>query len=291
MTRMWLPELTADGSATFFSAEFGETFHSRTGAQREALEKFAIATALATKSHRSHLTLLDICYGLGYNTAAALALIWQQHPQCHVTVVGLEIDATIPVAALEILPPWPESVLEVLRALAHQHYYTSSNCQAQLHLGDARQTIQTLVASGFQADAIFLDPFSPQRCPQLWTVEFLGMVARCLAVDGYLATYSRAAAVRSGLLAAGLQIGTLPLPTTPQAPHEWSQGTIARWQATGLVPLSGMEQEHLQTRAGIPYRDPTLTDTAEQIRARRRAEQQTSTREPTTQWRRRWRID
>jgi len=286
---VWLPQPTADGSATFFSAEFGESFHSRTGAQQEALEKFAIATALEEKSQRSHVTLLDICYGLGYNTAAALDVIWQRHPHCHITVVGLELDATVPVAAIAIMPPWPESVLEVLRALAHHHRYTTANCQAQLCLGDARQTIQDLAASGFQADAIFLDPFSPQRCPQLWSVEFLRVVARCLAPDGYLATYSRAAAVRSALLAAGLHIGTLPL-CAPHAPHEWSQGTIARWQSSGLIPLSAMEQEHLQTRAGIPYRDPCLIDTPQQIQARRYAEQQTSGRESTSQWRRRWGI-
>ncbi len=285
----WVPQRTADGSVTFFSPEFGERFHSHTGAQQEALEKFAIPTALPEKSHRSHLTLLDICYGLGYNTAAALEVIWQAHPHCHVTIVGLEVDGTVPAAAIAHLPPWSPSVVAVLEGLASHQRYSAPNCQAQLHLGDARQTIQVLVRSGLQADAIFLDPFSPQRCPQLWTVEFLSQVAQCLAADGYLATYSRAAAVRSALLAAGLHIGTLPV-RSPQASHEWSQGTLARWQASGLLPLSPLEQEHLQTRAGVPYRDPSLTDTADQIRQRRHLEQQTCQRESTSQWRRRWGI-
>jgi tRNA U34 5-methylaminomethyl-2-thiouridine-forming methyltransferase MnmC len=143
-----------------------------------------------------------------------------------------------------------------------------------LLLGDARQTIQTLVEPGFQADAIFFDPFSPRRCPQLWTVEFFTWVARCLAPTGRLATYSRSAAVRSALLATGLSIGTIPLSDRP-LPHEWSQGTIASWDGRSLHPL----------------RDPQLTDTAAQIHARHQQEQQHATCESTSSWRRRWGIE
>lgn len=289
LTSIWPPQPTADGSLTFFSLEFGETFHSLEGARQEAFEKFAIATDLPRKAHASHLRLLDICYGLGYNTAAALDVIWQHNPTCQVTVVGLELDPRVPQAALSVMPPWPASVQKILEGLAGQQRIASPQCEARLLIGDARQTIQDLVSQGFQAEAIFLDPFSPQRCPQLWTVEFLGLVAQCLAPEGHLATYCRAAAVRSALQAAGLYIGTLPI-VAPQHSHEWAHGTVARWQADQIIPLSPMEQEHLQTRAGIPYRDPQLRDSPEAIRSRRHAEQQTSSRESTSRWRRRWGI-
>ncbi|URR36317.1 MnmC family methyltransferase [Thermosynechococcus sp. HN-54] len=289
LNSIWQPQPTADGSFTFFSPEFGETFHSLGGARQEAFDKFAIATDLPRKAQASQLKLLDICYGLGYNTAAALEVIWQHNPTCYVTVVGLELDPRVPQAALAVMPPWSASVQEILQRLADQQQATTPQCQAQLLIGDARQTIQDLVRQGFQADAIFLDPFSPQRCPQLWTVEFLRLVAQCLALEGHLATYCRAAAVRSALQAAGLHLGTLPI-AAPQHSHEWAQGTVARWQADQLIPLSPMEQEHLQTRAGIPYRDPQLRDSPEVIRSRRQAEQQTSHQESTSHWRRRWGI-
>lgn len=289
LTPLWQPRPTADGSLTFFSPEFGETFHSLEGARQEAFEKFAIATALPTKAQAPHLQLLDICYGLGYNTAAALEVIWHHNPACQVTVVGLELDLRVPQAALAVMPPWSGSVQAILEGLAQRQQVTKPQCEAHLLIGDARQTIQDLVRQGFQADAIFLDPFSPQRCPQLWTVEFLNLVAQCLAPEGYLATYSRAAAVRSALREVGLHIGTIPI-ETPRPRKEWAQGTVARWQAAQLIPLSPMEQEHLQTRAGIPYRDPHLQDSAPIIRARRQAEQQASRRESTSRWRHRWGI-
>ncbi|BAY50911.1 tRNA (5-methylaminomethyl-2-thiouridine)(34)-methyltransferase MnmD [Thermosynechococcus vestitus] len=289
LNSIWQPQPTADGSFTFFSPEFGETFHSLGGARQEAFEKFAIATDLPGKAQASHLRLLDICYGLGYNTAAALEVIWQHNPTCQVTLIGLELDVGVAQAALGVMPPWPASVQEILEGLARQQRVSTPRCEARLLIGDARQTIQDLVCQGFQADAIFLDPFSPQRCPQLWTVEFLSLVAQCLAPEGHLATYCRAAAVRCALQEAGLHLGTLPI-VAPQHRHEWAQGTVARWQPDQLIPLSLMEQEHLQTRAGIPYRDPHLRDTAQAIRWRRQVEQQTANRESTSRWRQRWGI-
>ncbi|HEY9664103.1 MAG TPA: MnmC family methyltransferase [Allocoleopsis sp.] len=288
----WIPQPTADGSFTFFSAEFGEAFHSSQGAKAEAFVKFAQATQLAEKAHSPQLRLLDVCYGLGYNTAAALETIWAINPQCQIQVYGLELDRTVPQAA--IVPPliesWSPQVQVILQALALQQTYTTSPLQAHLLIGDARQTIQQVQQTGFQADAILFDPFSPRRCPQLWTVEFFTLVARCLAPTGRLATYSRAASVRSAMLEAGFSIGSIPFETPQADSHEWSQGTIASFNATNLPPLSDLEQEHLHTRAAIPYRDPSLTDPTNVILERHDQEQQQSSLESTSSWRRRWGI-
>lgn len=287
----WLPQPTRDGSFTFFSEEFGEAFHSYTGAKAEALLKFAQATDLTQKAQQSQLCLLDVCYGLGYNSAAALETIWRVNPNCHIELVGLELDATVPRSA--ILPPlmavWSPTVQTVLNSIALDHHCTTLTLHARLLIGDARQTIRSLNQQAFQADAIFFDPFSPRRCPQLWTVEFFTAVSHCLARNGKLATYSRSAAVRSAMLAAGLCIGTLPI-AAPHLPHEWSEGTIGAFDPTSLHPLTCLEQEHLQTRAAVPYRDPQGTDPAEVILQRHWAEQQHCSLESTSSWRRRWGI-
>lgn len=282
----WIPQLTHDGSFTFFSEEFGEAFHSSQGAKAEALSKFAQATCLAEQADRLHLCLLDVCYGLGYNSAAAIETIWQANPNCKVTLYGLEQDPSVPLAAIDLLGDWSSSVQTALRQLAQTQHCESDRLTATLLIGDARQTIRSL---SVQADAIFFDPFSPRRCPQLWTVEFFQQVARCLSPTGKLATYSRSASVRSAMQMAGLSIGTIPLGAR-HLPHEWSQGTVAAYTNDGLHPLSKMEQEHLQTRAAIPYRDPQLCDQPEKILQRHQQEQQRSTLESTSSWRRRWQI-
>jgi tRNA U34 5-methylaminomethyl-2-thiouridine-forming methyltransferase MnmC len=287
----WVPQPTEDGSFTFFSDTFGEAFHSRQGARAEAIHKFAQATALAQRAQQPQLCLLDVCYGLGYNTAAALETIWNVNPSCEVELYGLELDATVPQAAIapSLIQHWSPIVQTVLQKMALAHTCTTPCLEATLLIGDARQTIQTLCQSGLQADAIFFDPFSPRRCPQLWTVEFFALVARCLTPQGLLATYSRSAAVRAAMQAAGLVIGTIPLGAT-HLPHEWSQGTVGSFEAQTLHPLSQMEQEHLHTRAAVPYRDPTLSDPAPVILERHEQEQARSTLESTSSWRRRWGI-
>ncbi len=287
----WIPRQTGDGSFTFFSEEFAEHFHSDNGAKQEAFQKFARVTNLSANAQSGSIALLDICYGLGYNTAASLETIWNNDAACQVTLYALERDASVPRAAIAppLIESWTPEVQGILTAIAQQHYCRTPRLDARLLIGDARHTIQPLVQQGFQADAIFFDPFSPRRCPQLWTVEFFSVVARCLGPQGILATYSRSASVRAAMLEAGLSIGTIPL-ERPGLSHEWSQGTVAAFQADILHPLSPMEQEHLKTRAAIPFRDPGLTDPAQSILERHQQEQQSCTLEATTQWRRRWGI-
>ena len=135
----------------------------------------------------------------------------------------------------------------------------------------------------------FLDPFSPRRCPQLWTVDFLKDVASCLAPGGLLATYSRSAAVRAALIEVGLHIGTVPIVEESPA-HVWAQGTLASDRPDDLTPLSSMEQEHLQTRAGIALRDPTKMASADEILDGQSVAQAQSDRESTSSWRRRWQL-
>ena len=283
-TSVFTPKLTADGSFTFFCAEIGESFHSIQGAKEEAQLKFVEPCQIAQKTQKPILRLLDVCYGLGYNTAAALEVIWANNPSCRVELVALELDPAVPRAAIaqNLLTSSPPPIPQLLEVLATSLQVETDRFHAQLRLGDARTVIQQLHQSNFQADAIFLDPFSPPRCPQLWTVEFLHHVASCCATDGRLATYSCAASVRSALIAAGLKIG----PTLQVGGRQ--PGTVASFTATDLPILSERSQEHLQTRAAVPYRDPQLCDPAHVILQRRQIEQQASSLEPSSHWHKRW---
>jgi tRNA U34 5-methylaminomethyl-2-thiouridine-forming methyltransferase MnmC len=281
----FIPQATADGSFTFFSKEFGESFHSHYGARQESYLKFVDVTQLVHKAKKPVLRLLDVCYGLGYNTAAALQSIWAVNPTCYVELIGLELNAAVPQAAIthNLFDSWASEYTEILTQLAFEYQVKTHRCKAKLFIGDARSSIQQLNEANFLADAIFLDPFSPPQCPQLWTIEFIKRLALSLNEDGILATYSCAAAVRTALLAAGLQIGSTP-PVGRRTP-----GTMAAHKKfPPSSNLSPAEKEHLLTRAAIPYRDPELSDSAVVILKRRQLEQQASPLEPTSRWRKRW---
>lgn len=73
--------------------------------------------------------------------------------------------------------------------------------------GDARSTLPEW---GGQADAWYLDGFSPAKNPELWGEGLLRDVACHTAPTGTFATYSAAGFVRRGLQAAGFQVERVP---------------------------------------------------------------------------------
>ncbi|AGI66280.1 hypothetical protein DUF752 [Octadecabacter antarcticus 307] len=70
-------------------------------------------------------------------------------------------------------------------------------------VGDARDT---LADWNGQADAWFLDGFSPAKNPELWEDALLAQVAAHTASGGTVATYTAAGFVRRGLAAAGFRV-------------------------------------------------------------------------------------
>jgi len=279
------PQVTEDGSHTFFSTEFAEAFHSIHGAKKEAEVKFVQPTKLREiAEQQSEVKILDICYGLGYNSAAAIAAIWQVNPQCKIELMALELSLAVPQNAIahNLLSTWQEPIPQLLTELAQKLKVNHPLLSGKLLIGDARQTIQRLDLQNWQADAIFLDPFSPPKCPQLWTVEFLQLVASCLKPSGRLATYSCSAAVRTALALAGLKYGSTP------GMGRKSPGTVANFDDRELTPLSLQEQEHLHTRAATPYQDPALSYSSQEIKLKREQQQLSSGLESTSQWKKRW---
>ena len=61
-----------DGSFTAYSKEFDEHYHStKDGALQESLQKHVIPALYHVKD-KEQISILDICFGLGFNTLATL---------------------------------------------------------------------------------------------------------------------------------------------------------------------------------------------------------------------------
>ena len=290
---------TADGSFSLHSDLFAESFHSSGGALEEANSKFVLPAQLDRFPSGGCLRVLDVCFGLGYNTAALMAALPNAGGPS-LECWGLELDRSplrLALAESRFIALWPKHVVAALGALSVDGYWQDSRRQllVQMLWGDARQQLQNL-PKDLRLDLILLDAFSPGKCPQLWTEEFLQSLAALLAPGGRLLTYCRAAAVRTSLRHAGLELRSL-LPK-PLEGAGWSSGTLAWSPNAGDQLLSEtspvwrglslMEEEHLQTRAGVPYRDPSGTDAAAAILKRRQQEQALSDRPSTSAWQRKW---
>lgn len=79
--------------------------------------------------------------------------------------------------------------------------------EVEVIVGDARET---LPAWAGQADAWFLDGFSPAKNPELWSADLMAMVAAKTAAGGTFATYTAAGHVRRSLSAAGFAVSRQP---------------------------------------------------------------------------------
>ena len=79
--------------------------------------------------------------------------------------------------------------------------------QLEIIAGDARESLPRWDG---QADAWFLDGFSPAKNPELWEDELLAEVARHTCSGGTAATYTAAGFVRRGLETAGFSVSRVP---------------------------------------------------------------------------------
>ena len=207
------PVACKDGSWTFYNELVGEAYHTPLGAALEAREKFAAAVGLEVLAKKGRVVILDVCYGLGYNTAAALERIHATNPSCEVVVYGLESDRSIVVDALRL--PFPFAHKEVFSALASSFdegqasfVFTQGNVSLTVLVGDARVRVAE-VAERF--DVVFFDPFSPSKQPEMWSDSFLRSVRDRCAPGAVLVTYSCARKVRESLASAGFLVEDGPV--------------------------------------------------------------------------------
>ena len=148
--------LTADNTETFLNEEVGESYHSQTGAVEEALKKYAIPCKISEVAKSGSLRILDVCFGLGYNSAMAIDVALKENPNCEIEVVGLEFDPKIISSIQEVNPP--------IQFYTQYKNFNPKNLEIKqgkivikIILGDARETCKMLKENYF--DAIFFDPF------------------------------------------------------------------------------------------------------------------------------------
>lgn len=182
---------------TAFSEAYQEHYHSVScGALQETLHKHVIP-AMHYCQDRAHVRILDICFGLGYNTLATLWYLSQHHPEKTVTILSPEMDQGL-ISSLSSLdyPAEFEAFQPIIQDLTSKHYYIDEKYRIELYLGDARR----LIAERKQeVDVVYQDPFSMKKNPELWSWEYFSALTSLLASDGLLTSYSTSSRFRIAL--------------------------------------------------------------------------------------------
>lgn len=253
---------TGDGSYTLYHPEYRQHFHTLAGAASETENKFIKPCRLGERLQTGDVKLLDIGFGLGYNAAGALKTA--QDIACgRLEVITLEHDLNALRAALGL---FPENSFEagLISALLKKGFWAGEYGSIRLITGDARQIVAGLDE---KFDCIFMDGFSPDKNPELWSLDFISALKKMLKEHGVIATYSSAFPVRGAMLKCGLQI------TESDAFGRKRGGTVAAVELNGCVGTTLPEKElNIITRstAGVPYRDPGLNNSRDHILEYRR---------------------
>ncbi len=262
---------TEDGSYTLKSDEISgkaEKMHTIHGAITESREKFVKPSLLENKKD---IKVLDICSGLGYNAAALLEYLdLKNNREIKLDLDMVEISPEVLAAGLLI--PSPIKSHHIIKKAYEEELINQSfaklklvkssippNINFNIFTRDAREVVTQLKPKYY--DAIFLDPFSPSKSAELYSVEFLRELKRIIKNDGIISTYTSAAPVRSGFIDAGFHIGEGPVFGRK------SGGTLASLNLENIkVDISDDDERMIAlSDVGIPFKDPDLNSTSNEI--------------------------
>ena len=200
------------------SQRFGDIYFSREGGLDETRAVFLHGCGLPQAfTGRAHFTVGELGFGTGLNILALLDLWRRTHtPGQTLSIFSVEAYPLSRDEAARALSAWPELADLSQRLLDawprrtrgfHRLDWPQLGVTLDLAIGDVEWALGQWRG---QADAWFLDGFSPALNPQMWSDPVLAGVAARSAPGARLATFTVAGAVRRGLEAAGFAVSKRP---------------------------------------------------------------------------------
>jgi len=207
---------TADGSNTYISKVFGETYHSRHGALQESLHVFIDHGLHRFRSEFPDLPEIRIFeMGLGTGLNALL---------CATLPSELYLKTKLYYTSVEKFPLSPEEA-QGMSFEKHIEDPEASTIFHQVHQSDWGEWINLREGFFFQKlkgdffdlqlkdhHIIFYDAFAPAAQSELWTQEACELLFEMLAPHGIITTYCAQGQFKRNLKAAGFEVEALPGP-------------------------------------------------------------------------------
>lgn len=197
--------LSDDGSYTAFSKEYNEHYHStKDGALHESLTKH-VQPALKLKKSQEKIVILDICFGLGFNTLATIYYAQEHNLNSKIEIYSPELDSSLINSLSDFIYPKEfDNYKHIILELIATNRYEDEKIKIELFLGDAREYIKKFENEMF--DIVYQDAFSPSVNPILWTQEYFRDISKSIKKDGILTTYSMAFKTRLALYENGFNV-------------------------------------------------------------------------------------
>jgi len=189
-----------DGSVTIWNELYHDYYHPKSGAYKQANELFVDKSGLKERLKKGDVKLLEIGFGMGYNTYVALELA-QILATSRLYVNVIDHDRMLLRQSAHIIP----NALHVtmLNALFEAKRYEDAFTSVEFLNAEARYAI-TLLDEPY--DVIFLDPFLESNNASLVTLEFFQSLRKLLKQDGILVASTTLYASQVGLNLAGFDV-------------------------------------------------------------------------------------
>ncbi len=244
-------KITGDDSYTVFHQSYDEAMHSYEGAYAEALHRHVLPSRALTTGEKN-LRILDVGFGIGYNILACIAQASRNGIDKKIEFISFEYDRSYRKLMSSLsFGDYRDSLYALVRTAYDTEMYSGDSFTIRVLFGDARDTIRTIQDES--CNAVFHDPFSPAKNPELWSVDFFRELYRVVRDDAIITTYSRASQVRSAFFEAGFFIGE------NRSPELKKNGTVAAKNREYIEALfSESIQDLMKDIRSVPYRDPML---------------------------------
>lgn len=191
------------------STRFDDPYFSLENGLAETRHVFLDGNDLPTR-FRDGFHIAELGFGTGLNFLTALQAWRAENVPGTLHFTSFEafpMDAKQIGRALAVFPDLPVEALALERGGSFGDTTTGPDFTLRIVTGDARTTVP---AWDSQADAWFLDGFSPAKNPELWEDDLMREVGQHTAPGGTAATYTAAGFVRRGLQAAGFEVTRVP---------------------------------------------------------------------------------
>ncbi len=196
---------TKDGSNTLFSKLYNQHYHNPDdGAIDESLTKHIIP-AFTFQANKKELTILDICFGIGYNTFSTIYYVIKNNLDIKLNIYSPELDGNL-VKSLDKFdfPKEFEEIKHIIKAVAQNGFYSDEKIKIEVNIGDARKYIKNLEKNSF--DIVYQDAFSSDVNFELWTKEYFDDIYKLCKNDCIMSSYAIATPIRLSMNEAGFFI-------------------------------------------------------------------------------------